>query len=999
MPPPPFSRIALAAALLEYDNDPDDPTKPKRSAQDSAIFSHLRRSGPVPKPESVLDYDDLPEPRRSKDFLRVPLPGDDDSLFSPMESTFGVRASIDGRRSLDVLREHGEQFFQAASKEDSEEYDSDDRVDLGSWGLDSLIPPKRKTKDKPAKRPGPSRVRPASEYLDNLPNAQSPQRISYAQDAFDVADGPSSSAGPRARPTRSRTASFMNDLGFLGNASKEATHGTFPMTGRPQTSYIPSEFDGRAGILGARPHSVMDSISVPFPTSRPATPGPDFRAAEGIEDSKFAIPLPPPERLSKFDPKAARRTRTESMGSWISEPGLRENLEDRARTVSMGSRPLLGDGNDPGAMGRPVSVAPSQVTEHRRLSRMKLLRPKVLIMPSPLRDLNNVEVSSKPDSRVGEGFLETTGDRPLPAGFRESTLAARPGVRPNTGPEALGKLPTSSHLMPNSRMSLSASQLMFRNSLRVDGNYLEDEQRLSRAQFDGEKIEMYNEDPDQIEAAYRELQHPTGKLLGHNLMDALAARKDEIKGKKRVFTGDGRFSMMERSLSTRNTLIDAATFDQPQVAVVDSEGRPIKPEARKVSDGDRRKSAAPLVDLKGVGSGPRSRTVISKSRTSVFGVDTVWEREMSRLRELEEVEKGAIEQRYIEGESKAAKKTKLKGRSAGPSNIPTSPGEEIASEMPQGDSNMLMPPPTLPEVSLVTSRARPRKPKVPSSESDDEEEHGAVERRRVSTATLGVKGWFAGSSDDEDDRRPFSRNTGRFGTPPSSQAPRLPPVTGDSEDEDVPLSQIKPTATVLSRNDSDEDEPLVQTRSRLSVTPTTLLNFPEPKPTPTLPTLSNPEPTPADEEDEDDNIPLGLRVSANTRSSQQPPANAGGDDDEDETPLGLRYGTDTSPNAEQQRQQQQMSMLLVQQQQQQQAQQQMYLQHIARQSLAGFSTMTGTGMMPAGGFPTFGPPSIGMFGVASPVIPNPPVMPVVNHADSAKIGRVDAWRKGVAAEP
>ncbi len=995
----PFSRIALAAALLEYDNDPDDPIKPKRSAQESAIFAHLRRSGPVPKPESVLEYDDLPEPRRSKDFLKVPLPSDDASLFAPMEPTLGSRASIDGRRSLDVLREHGEQFFQSTQEEESEESHSDDDVDLGSWGLDTFIPPKSKPKEKPAKRPGPSRVRPASEHLDNPPNAQSPQSISYSQDAFNFANDPSS-ARPRARQMRTRTSSFMNDLGFSEDGSKGPIGNAFSK--RPQTSYISSNLEDPVA-LESRPHSMMDLRSVPFPTSRPGTPGPDFGTGEEAEDSKFVVPLPPPERLSKFDPKAARRARTESVGSWLSDAGLKSNAEARSQTLSnlsMGS-PRQRDENDPGASGRPLSMAPSYMPENRRLSKMELLRPKVLIMPSPLRDVNNVQVRSKTDFRAREGFQETTGDRPLPAGFRESTLAARPGVRPPVGPQSSGKLPNSALFMSDSRMSLSASQLMFRNSLMVDGQYLEDDKHMGRAHVDGEKIEMYGEDPEEVEAAYRELHHPTGKLHGHSLIDALTARKDEIKGKKRsvhvcstyipmltdyfsVFTGDGRHSMMDRGPATRSTLIDPSTFDKPQIAVVDGEGRPINLEAnRQISDGDRRRSAGPLVDLNGVRPGLRAGMRTSQSRTSVFGVDTVWEREMSRLKKME-AENEADTQLH---ENQIQKK--LKGKPGDMSFSTTLPNSAERMTSETAGTNMLTPP-TLPNVTLVTSRPRPRMPKVSDNGSD--EGHGAAERRRVSTATLGVKGWFAGS-DDEDDRRPSSRITGRFGPSSNPQAPRLPPVTGDSEDEDVPLSRIKPTLKV-SRSDSDEDEPLVKTKSRLGVDPPTL--NPEPNPTP----IETPEPRPMpmndnEDEDEDDNVPLGLRASVNLHTSDKPSVNPGGDE-EDETPLGLRYAASASPNASEHQRQQQMAMMLV-QQQQQQAQQQMYLQQMARQSMAGFSNINGAGLMAPAGFPAFGAaPSMGMFGVTAP---GPAGIPMVNNADTAKIGRVDAWRKSVAAEP
>ncbi|KAF9519056.1 hypothetical protein BS47DRAFT_123495 [Hydnum rufescens UP504] len=198
--PAPFSRIALAAALIEYDNDLEDPTKPRRSAQESAIFSHLRRSGPVPKPQSVLGYDDLPYPRRSKDYLGVPLALDESGPMrgSTLDSTHNPPVSTDPRGSLDILREYGEEYFEKGPAPPSESDESD--VDLTSWGLDSLMPPKTsKDKDKVEKKPGPSRIRPASEHLDNLELSHDPQSATGLN--FDISlDNPRRS-NSGARPT------------------------------------------------------------------------------------------------------------------------------------------------------------------------------------------------------------------------------------------------------------------------------------------------------------------------------------------------------------------------------------------------------------------------------------------------------------------------------------------------------------------------------------------------------------------------------------------------------------------------------------------------------------------------------------------------------------------------------------------------------------------------------------------------------------------------------
>src|SRR5262245_38084328 len=156
-----------------------------------------------------------------------------------------------------------------------------------------------------------------------------------------------------------------------------------------------------------------------------------------IDENPFA--LRPPSRASKFDPKAAAHARTLS-------------------NASLGSRMMLDD--DKGS----VMTGFSRV---RPYSTMDLLRPKVLVMPSPLQPIEQASVPEPVKPR--DGFQLSTNGPPLPpgarSGRRSSALLSAFEVPSNLDIPA----PSSNLLTPNPRMSLTLSQLTFRNSLMVGG--------------------------------------------------------------------------------------------------------------------------------------------------------------------------------------------------------------------------------------------------------------------------------------------------------------------------------------------------------------------------------------------------------------------------------------------------------------------------------------------------------------------------------------------------
>lgn len=436
---------------------------------------------------------------------------------------------------------------------------------------------------------------------------------------------------------------------------------------------------------------------------------------------------------------------------------------------------------------------------------------------------------------------------------------------------------------------------------------------------------------------------------------------------------------MDRGLTRSSTLVNLDGLNVPQPA---ANGRPnsqtlLAPPPSGTRN-PKRASGMPLVDLNDKNDG---FTRLPKGQ-SVFGVDTLWQRELTKLEALEAAEKVDKDAQARREEVKAGRKGKGKKDKGTPS--PKSEVSPTPSAQP-GDAFA----PTLPEVPLVSTRA-PRPPRSPNDSEDGE----AVGMRRVSVATLGVNGWFAGGSSDEEEdedyfgpgavpgnqrrRKKQRAGSSRVVSGHSDQPPRLPRIES-SDEEDEPLAariakaRAAPPRLVskpVEEDDSDEDAPIstLIAKSRLGGSPagpSTVKQTP-----PVVPKTVEDD----DDDDEEDNVPLGLRAAPTTK----PPVD--GDSDEDEKPLGLRF----TPGQQQQQQpdfaaaqQYQMMMALQQQQVMQQQQQQMLAM---RNSMAGFGVPS---MMPHFTGAAH-PPS--MYALPPP----PPQLP-----ESSSRGRVDAWRQEV----
>jgi hypothetical protein len=406
--------------------------------------------------------------------------------------------------------------------------------------------------------------------------------------------------------------------------------------------------------------------------------------------------------------------------------------------------------------------------------------------------------------------------------------------------------------------------------------------------------------------------------------------------------------MMARS-HTYSTLIDPNSLNRPASQRLDTSNSNQGLARRKtLLNFDEGNLAPPDPNSKTTALGPRASNV-----KSVFGTDHIWEREMSKLREMEAREKEAA------GLSAEPPATTEANSNADPSEDPPRPQSQAPTSL-------------LPDIPRVSARKGPPPPRddADDEESDSDNSDAPRHKHPRPKEAGGDAEWF---SDEEKPTGPV-RTVGsgpRYPADlPAAKKPKNTPAPpADDSDEDVPLAStvgkvVQRAAKVAAEEESDEDKPLNalidKTKSKL------FLGVPASN----QPSKGNDN----DDEDEDDK-PLGLRAS-----QFNPQAGHSGGDDEDDLPLGL--------HPEQQRRTQYQMFA----QQQQFAQQQMMMQAQLQNSMM-FSqpSFMGSGY--------FGPP-MGMVGMGMGPMVGPPVAPGTPPPvqDPAKFGRVDAWRRDVAVE-
>lgn len=940
-----LSRQRLAAALIEYDNDPAHP-ETFRSAKDSAIFATARRLQPEPE----VQY----EPRRASYDAR---------------STSDTRASVMVPPTVD-------------------DHESDPEVDLASWGLDSFMKPQKKSKKNDAK------LAEARAAVGRAADQTHQRSLSIPLPV--QADSGDTSLPARPSRIRSATLNNMDSPGheLLRNSLASpldrvgANVNTEMQTARPVSMFAAVDLNDRPAARSGSPSS-RDLVSFP--------------ADAHDSDSPFAIPLSRP--TSRFDPKFTAHTRTLSSTSAQlldnpfsvpSSPGqtsVRDSRAVHARTLSSATRLSKGPYTVPEEEGyndgqvddeyhvpltgartgdarlRTTSIASlgsrialdSDAAQQRsrpampdrgswRYSKLDLMRPKVLVMPQPLQ--SGEGENEGPVLR--DGFLHSTDGPPLPPGARTNAVATR-------FPSSNSISASNNGLTFNPRASLTLAQLTFRNTLTFDGqrdvSYVDIDAAIPRVEDDGEQATVpIPEEPDEFGQLRTDASpRQPGSLYGRSLMDDLERRKAQMKGRQRVFKGDDRPSMMQRG-RVQSTLIDPTTLQRSASGTVLDQTQ--DPQRSRMGP---RTSSAPLLDF----DRDRLGSDVAKTK-SVFGVDQLWEKELAKLQKIEEAERQA----EAENERRAEAKVTRKRRGKAKATTVVTPGVQTDA------SRAASPPPLLPNVPATGGKPVPTTQTTPS-ESESEEEVKLHRPRRSSVGTfqtLGAKGWFA-SSDEEDGKVGApSRKPRQAGQPRQSPAitrklsSHHTPHPPDSDSDDIPLAAQLSRIARSNESDSDEDKPLAALAEKARAAESPLLPLPVSARETLMPesvfsAAARKPDVKHGEDDDDDDLPLGLR------QSQSRPVVA--NDDDDDKPLGLKRMTQFPGMTSMPMMPAQMPVFTP---------QQMLMQ----------AQMQHASMYPA-------PPSL--MGSYAPFLGAPmmPVLPVPTPVsqDSGTFGRVDRWRRDI----
>jgi hypothetical protein len=441
------------------------------------------------------------------------------------------------RGSIDALRNPfgaDDSLLEYENEGEEEELE----VDLASWGLEAFMP-----KDK-ASRTGKGKAK-STDLATSHPISSVPSHQPLTSNETVV-------FAPRRALGASRSISLGGNLEYFG------TEGTIPerpsslkMDNRRRSIGSPLDLSGMNPPMQRRrasSHTVMHTSAtspeaIPFPTTSTNPPSlyanddafPHKRVLSTTSmDSKMILQetdrrsrtisnatmlladdnpfsLRPPSRASRFDPKAAAHART-------------------ASNASMGSRILLE--ND----GVSVVTDPVQLERERRYSTtLDLLRPKVLVMPSPLQKAP--APPPPPNDKLRDGFLISTDGPPLPPGARSARRSSMTlSIIEATPPVA------SNSFTPNPLASLSLSQMTFRDTLQSgpqkDSAYMD--RSLPRATQDGEQVNIEVVVPEEghmplspgLEDPSKP-HRPAGKLYGKSLIDDLESRKAQFRSKQR----------------------------------------------------------------------------------------------------------------------------------------------------------------------------------------------------------------------------------------------------------------------------------------------------------------------------------------------------------------------------------------------------------------------------------------------------------------------------------
>ncbi|KAJ9096393.1 hypothetical protein QFC21_005215 [Naganishia friedmannii] len=1017
-----FNRVALAAALLEYDNDNPASGLAPRKARESAIILGAAAAPPPPPPHQRPD-------------IRASSVGRD-----------GQRAQQQQHRlsGIGIIEDRGSTYGYIPGRPTEEEEEQGEmdmaEVDLSSWGLpETFLPPQQIRDQRPTYRVDTTTDHTLSDRIT------SPTNSTYAQNVVKSAVIASPS---NRRNRKGRTVSFHDYTSVLYNhnnndsstpANREdseqdpmeelAQHQHQPQdmapystTVRPRSSMSvmnrgrpTSPFNAphaASSPTTASPSFILSPTGSVAPLHVPLPPSPGQGQGHGVyqqhqimemvstptsptrstceplrhgDANPFALPAPAGRRVSRFDPKITTPSPVEMQGPAQADGAggpSRASYNAGFRPVSQASGyfPPLIHTHDRSHRAAASYVPPLPAQQPSTISR---LRPRTLLMPAPLHGVLDPTQSAPlmPSRWDTEGF--SRGAKPLPPGALTRPDSFVGKLNDQEGGGNKGRPPAP----------FSSTRQLFRVTLAgagVDGKMRDSHGSgytgyeagfmdvPPSAERDGEVgVQQYggrggdDDDDEGSEYGAEDYLAPRGEhdwrpetrfVQGPSLMDRLEARKAELRSKQRVFRGDNRPAMMSRSSAGPLVNLDAAVDPltgqtspglQKRASLVlqDDDGRPL---VRLVSHGD---PTTTTTTTERPNMPPRGK--------SVFGVDTLWEKELRKLEAQQESERGLALQmearRRKKGEKKAKKGKRqegersseqeqedTRGAAATDDDDATHPYTQTMHSQGRNDTGM---PPSLSLGDLATALHAPFNPAQGAISNTNANPHTAVD----------VDDWAVGSDEDGPAAvQPRRRKRRIVGPVP------VPDAASDSED-DVPLAKafgVTRAKLTAEESDSSEDEPLSKLKSKVSNR-----TF--------------------DASDEDD-IPLALRRAK--KSGVVPAQQAvSALEDEDDMPLAQRrlraQETGVIDPGLQQQQQQHLAMAMQHQSMMMNPMMSMYGGGVGMMGMPMMGMPSPMGMMP-GGAPPFGVG--GAFNNAStypmPHAPLPPPDP-----------KIDRWRREIEA--
>ncbi|GAA5925122.1 hypothetical protein JCM3775_006372 [Rhodotorula graminis] len=898
------ARAELAAALLSHDlsDEPLDPSLPILSSAVLQPFRHLL-DRPAPSPPSLsgsfelVDAPDAPEGRVLPGQYAAPT----DAALSDAGSPLARRASLAGSA---VWSAHG---FDAPPEPLELSADEEERL-ASEWGLDEAL-------SNAASDDGAGRRRGSSAVLEPTASAFGVSR------AFSAGAAAAASSGTFGAARRHGPGAGLDDeedddaLEVLETRSMPdaLNHG------RP-LSFAESILDGVEQRLAASTsgHASSTSPLVSVEAAGAAT-------SEG-ESSAPRIKIL--ERTPTQRRRLGQRLRTQSLGpaaGMSSLPSLADLSGDGSvgdiETLSSAGRsglavrdslflgPALSGLSRQGSAASPrLSTAMSSSRGSTDLDRASSFRPdsrlSLAIPPSRSDELAHPDdrPSTSPTlSRASPGF--TSRFDPLVIAAQRAELAKeRPAF---SNPDA-GK-PPQVVLLP---APLAGRPPSPPRRERVEGPEPEGLSDGDDEEDDPAQLEEDGDGEDEFEDApgLRKPLHPAGALYGRSLMDVMAERRAQLKAQQRAFVpgSDGRRAMFEWQASSPAPPSDAVAVEQEQVddvplALVPAGGRGRAPPQRALGASPEKARGA---------------------RTTIFGPDLLYQRELARAKELEEqerVEREEFERREREKREQDERKKRRGKLVKGAKRRSQMALDQVAAAAPAQEWE--------PPVAELRQEEREWEPE--QGEEVVEELVEAPTRRHAPAAPLDRRNslapslsiplglgtgltssasggdWFpaladstrarAAGSDDEDEQgdafrpRPIS-SLGGGGYFSAGGEARRKSAFGMSDDEDDEVSDDEETGPTR-RTPADAQHLAPATGATSS-------NARAPLDGPRLPFPGDPSSQGHESHDhpdsDDDDQPLGGRYSRQSLAHILPPVDHGAaadDDSEDDKPLGARFST------------------------------------------------------------------------------------------------------------